>query len=167
MAGTVSIACKVPNGLLLRLFDMVEVDVPVMGGGTKTVKEGRPRARADGQEINIKINGPATPFGVAPKCLIVGGYAITPNVDADIWAEWLSQNKSSDMVKAHMIYAHEKPEYANKMAVERKELQSGMHPLNPERTIKNGESVPVDPRYPRRKGGVGAIETNDSKTNAA
>jgi hypothetical protein len=37
--------------------------------------------------------------------LLVGGYALTRDVDADEWAVWEKANADSDMVKRQMVFA--------------------------------------------------------------
>jgi hypothetical protein len=37
--------------------------------------------------------------------LLVGGYALTRDVDADAWAKWEKANADSDMVKRQMVFA--------------------------------------------------------------
>jgi hypothetical protein len=138
---TVTVACKLPHGLVLRLFAMEDHDEPVMGGGTKTVK----RAIAIGDPVTI--HGVATPFGQVPKAPIVGGFALTAGVDAEFFAAWLKQNAKSAVVRNGLIFGHEKPETAQKKAAEMADLRSGLEPLVPDK----------DPRIPRR------IETADEQ----
>lgn len=35
---SVTVGCKLPHGLTMRVFDMVETQEPVMGGGFRAVK---------------------------------------------------------------------------------------------------------------------------------
>ena len=95
----VTVACKLPHGLILRVFDMVEVSESVMGGGYRTAKVARER----GEQFVVK--GWSHPQNAAPTSAIVGGYAITPNIPKDFWELWLSQNKDADYVKNHLIFA--------------------------------------------------------------
>ena len=120
-----SVACKIPNGLNLRVFQMVDHDEPVMGGGTKTVK----RAQQIGEIV--KVHGPATPFGQAPLCPISGGYAITRNIDADFFALWLSQNADHDAVKNNLIRHHEKYQNVHDEAKAFAKTKSGLEPIDP------------------------------------
>ncbi|NTA27404.1 hypothetical protein [Allorhizobium ampelinum] len=130
MADTVTVACKIPNGLILRVFNMVEHDEPVMGGGTKTTK----RAHQLGQSVTIK--GPATPFGQAPKVVTAGGYAINTGIDADFWNAWIEQNKDHEAVKSGLIYSMARQDSASKEAESRASVKSGLEPLDPEKPMK-------------------------------
>lgn len=144
---TVTVACKMPNGLLLRLFNMEPYFENVLGGGKRETT----KARQIGQ--TVKINGTATPFGSAPACLIVGGFAMTPGIDREFFDRWLEQNADSDVVKNGLIFAHGKATFATGKAKEMTLVRNGLEPINPERTIRDGKSVAVDPRIPRNKFG--------------
>lgn len=147
MAGPlVTVACKMPNGLLLRLFRWEEFDEPVMGGGSKTVR----RAIETGERITL--NGYAVPFGEIPEQQIAGGYGITHNVPADFWAEWLKQNGESDLVKNNIVFAHAKSADTVSQAREYKKQRSGLEPIDPNklpRGIKQAEEQRM-PNIPDR-----------------
>jgi len=128
MAGeTLTIACKLPHGLVLRLWQMVDVDQPVMGGGIRTVREARP----DIDKGRVLIGGVAAPFGQSPASQISFGYALTPNVDAEFWNEWLRQNAQSDVVKNKLIFAVPKPVDIPTRTRELENNKSGLEPLDP------------------------------------
>jgi hypothetical protein len=123
MAGTVTVGCKLPHGLELRVFEMEERDEAVIGGGTRVVKV----ARSAG--TSVQINGNAVPHGQAPRHQIVGGFAITSGVDADFWAKWLEQNKDSAIVKSGLIFAAAKAEDIKTEGCNRAKIKSGLEPL--------------------------------------
>lgn len=133
---TVTVACKHPAGLILRVFKMEDFNEPVMGGGFRTSK------KAIQMEQQVVIKGPAIAFGVVPDYRIIGGYALTEGVPADFWDAWLEQNKDSDMVKNRMIYAQERTTYVAGAAKEQATLRSGMEPINPIKDPRN-----VQPRH--------------------
>lgn len=142
--GKVTVACKVPNGIIMRTFEWCMEDVPVFGGGVKEAKVARPTGD------QVLIHGPATPFGVLPKVLIVGGYALTPGVDEATWETWLKQNEKSDLVKKNQVYAYAKAEMAGDWAKEHASVRSGLEGINPAMTKdKDGKERPADPRMPR------------------
>jgi len=127
MPGVVTVACKMPGGVILRLFDMVDHDVPVLGGGVKTSKI----AQMKGEKV--KIGGYAAPIGKVPNFITAGGFALTPNVDADFFNEWLKQNADSNLVKNKLIFAHEKSEVVERRAREMKDERSGFEALDPDK----------------------------------
>jgi hypothetical protein len=137
----VTVACKIPNGLLLRNFKM-------MPAREQTPTGYRDIEKAEQVGDTVKINGPAVPFGQVPEYTVVAGYALTPNVDKEFFDEWLRQNADHAAVKANLIFAHGNRAVVSDRAKEQKEVRSGLEPLNPARVMRNGKSVPVDPRFP-------------------
>ena len=124
---TVTVACKLPNGLILRVFDMVDRDEPVMGGGMRKVKVAQERP------AQVTIKGNAHPQNAAPRAPIIGGFALTQGVDKEFWDLWLAQNKDSDVVRNRLIFAHEntaKTEDAAR-AKDNAKNRSGFERLNP------------------------------------
>lgn len=137
MPGTVSIACKLPSGLQLCIYNMEDTSEPVMGGGWKTVK----RAIEIGR---VTIRGAARrPFD-DPR--ILGGYAITENVDADVWEKWLKDNEGCDLVKKGLIFAAPKLADVQAHARAGRDVRNGFEEIDPEnlppefkRTIKTAD----------------------------
>lgn len=126
MAGTVTVACKMPNGLQLRVFKMVDGIEPILGGGHRTIQ------RAEQVGGAVKVNGPVVPYGQVPKHTIVGGYALTPGVDADFWAAWYEQNKSTELVKNKIIFGSEQEDKIKRHAEAHAKVKSGLEPIDPE-----------------------------------
>jgi hypothetical protein len=142
--GKVTVACKHPPGIIIRAFEWKEEPVPVFGGGVKIEKVARPTGD------QVVIHGPASPFGVLPQVAVVGGYALTPDVDQEIWEIWLEQNKNSDLVKKHQIHAYAQPDKAAGWAKEHGSVRSGLEGINLG-TVKDkdGKERPADARMPR------------------
>lgn len=133
MAGeTVTVACKLPNGLALRVFNMVDKDEHVMGGGVKTVKVA--------QEIadRVILNGWSHPQNHGSVHQIEGGFALTPGVDKQFWDKWLEQNKESDVVRNGLVFAHANTNSAASASRERKDVRSGMERLDPAKLPMKG-----------------------------
>lgn len=125
---TVTVGCKLPHGLQLRLFKMVEFVEPVLGGGTRTGK------RAEMVGSVVKINGYAAPFGERPQNQVVGGltgYALTFGVDREFFEEYLRQNRDSDVVKNGLLFAADGEQRARDIAKERRGVKNGLEPLDP------------------------------------
>jgi hypothetical protein len=146
---TVTVACKVPNGVVLQLCQKVEWDEETPSGSRK-------RVRYDKTGETFVVRGPAVPYGnpnVAATPL-VGGYALTPGVPEDFWKAWLEQNKTTDMVTSGMIFAHGKVADTRAEAREKKDLRSGLEPLVPD----------TDRRMPRSvSGGVTGVSTAEEQ----
>lgn len=137
MPGTVCVACKKPGGILMRVFEFRDKDEPLMGGGYKTVKEAVQKGGA------VFVHGPTVPFGKFPEVPVVGGYALTPNIDAEFAVEYMRQNAESDLVRNRIIYAVDKPETATRLAKEQESIRSGLEPLDPNRLPRGIETAKV------------------------
>ena len=126
MAGTVTVACKIPNGLVLQVFSMEDTQEPVMGGGWKTVK------RAIRMGAPVKINGPAVAYGKPAPHDIRYGVGLTYGVDADFYNAWAEQNKSSDFIVKRLVYAHPKGTEIDAQSKDQISIKSGLEPIDPQ-----------------------------------
>lgn len=142
MPGTITVACKIPNGLVLRVFVPETYDVPVMGGGMKTVTRSRPT------DWTQKLNGPARKTGQDVPWQIIHGVGLTHGVDADRFAQWLEQNKSSDCVVKGLVFGQAKPNDTIAQAHEHRNERTGMEAVDPtnmppefKRVIKTAEAA--------------------------
>lgn len=137
----VTVACKLPHGLRLRLFKMVDGHENVSGNNVRTIK----RAEQVGGDVVIK--GVAVEFG--KDRALTGGYALTPGVDKAFFDEWLKQNAEHDAVKNHMIFAAGTRDAVEGEAEDHAKDKSGQEPLDMS-MVKRGERlVGADPRLPR------------------
>lgn len=148
MPATVTVGCRIPSGLQLRLFDFVDNRIPLPGGGFVVEKI----ARARGQ--TYRVNGYAKPWGqdlgvhVVPAAKGGGGYAITEGIPEDFWEEWLIQNAQADYVLNGMIFAQDKRADVIAEAKDRagswdglQPLEQGKDPRNPKRLLPDGKQV--------------------------
>ena len=129
MPGTVVVACKWPSGLVLRLFDIVPVLYDVQGGGKREVMEAQLRP---GGKV-VTVNGPAAPFGRMPKGPVEGGYVLTFGVDADFFAEYVRQNKDTDLIKNRILFGFAKEADAIAEARKLETVRTGVEPVDPDR----------------------------------
>lgn len=141
MSGTVTVACKITNGLILRLFRMADSHEPVMGGGFRTVQKAQPFGEV------VRIAGYAHDVMHAPRAPIASGFALTRGVDADFWEEWLDQNRDADYVRNKLIFAHEAPANVRAQAKEFRGVTDNQGPIVPD----------TDSRIPRRKNREGKM----------
>src|SRR6516164_8653751 len=122
MSDKVTVACKIPNGLLLQHnHHRVKQRIPMPGG--LFAKE--MLAVRTGEQV--KINGNRPPQGEAPRWPIVFGYGLT-EVDAEWWEEWWAHNQDFPPVKAHLLFAWEKAEDTKAEAKEHRDTKSGLEP---------------------------------------
>jgi hypothetical protein len=128
-ATTVTVACKLPHGLILRLFKMNETEVPVLGGGTRMEKV----AEQVGDVVEIK--GYAVPFGAERDFSLVGGktgFALTPGVNKDFFDEWLRQNKDHPAVVSGLVFASPSESRAKDEAKDKRTMRNGQEPIDPD-----------------------------------
>ena len=137
MPGFVTVACKLPNGLLIEEIRMEETQEMVMGGGTRTVKVAVRTGR------RVLINGYAAPHGRDPRdssgnsIPIASGAALTHNVDKDVWDNWLAANKDSAMVRTGLVFASEKVAEVKAEARANETQRSGLEPMDPQGDVRS------------------------------
>lgn len=155
-----TVACKIPNGLVLQLCRKTTYleDTP---SGT------RERARYDKVGERHVVAGPAypngpVPRGFPPKPMIVGGYALTPNIPRDFFEEWMHQNKDAPFVVNKMIYGYATLDEAREVSKDNRKTLSGFEPLAQAEADKDGNMTIKDPRAPRSMApGVAQVTTAD------
>lgn len=105
------------------------------------------------------INGTAYPTGQPPKGFPrragmieddSGGYALTPNVPAEFFAEWLKQKAGTEIVRNGLIKANADLDDLAADAAEHAKQDSGLGPMNPDgdrRSPKpaNASVAPIKP----------------------
>lgn len=150
--GTVTVALKMPNGLILQLFEETVQHENVMGGGTRAVKV----MQRTGQQV--RLHGYAlTPNSRARHLITMGNFALTDNVDAKFFKAWWEQNKDCALVKSGMIFCMASKHEAEAKADAREDLRNGMEPM----------AQGKDPRAGRtRNPNLTDIETADRKALA-
>ena len=120
---TVTVFCKWPGGMILRAGKMVEQPMPSPLGAPISEL----RFRETGRH---RVNGPAAPFGIAPRAPVIGGYAITKGVPKELWDAWHNANKDADYVRNRIIYAEEDESYGRDKAYDLRSVETGFEPLS-------------------------------------
>jgi hypothetical protein len=129
---TVTVACRMPNGVVLHVDEFVDVRI-TSPGGTETVKMARP-VRGE----SIVLNGYAVSVadiqaGRASGQVIAGGFGLTSGVPKDFWDAWLVQNQNTDLVLRGIVFASKNNGAAQATAIERSgEVKSGLEPMDPD-----------------------------------
>ena len=137
----VTVACKLPHGMRLRLFKMVDAMENVAGNTMRTVQ----RAQQIGPDVVIK--GVAVEFG--KEKTLSSGFALTPGIDKEFFDEWLRQNQHHDAVKNHLIFAASTRDAVEGEAGDHKKQKSGLEPLDMSMVKKGERLVAADERLPR------------------
>lgn len=122
---TVWVGCKIPNGLSLAHEELQDVVDPGTGGTRKAWVPTGDR---------VVLNG-------ANSSNVFGGYGRT-RVDADWFAHWLEQSANDRVVKSGEVFAEPTAEAFEKGAADRKDVSTGMEPLNPEQPGRGLEQAP-------------------------
>lgn len=128
---TVTVACKLPNGHHLDLYDTRE-EVREVGG--VAVRE-RVAFRT-GERYTVKgfaVDLALLAAGRMPPYQIAGGYGLTPGVPREHWELWLKQNADSALVRNHLIFAAPSEARARSEAIEKDAVRSGLEPIEPGR----------------------------------
>lgn len=133
---TVTIACKLPHGIVLRAFRLAEVQ-EVVPQGTRTIK------KAEQLPGEFTILGNSVPENSPGRGRIEFGYALTPGCPKELWDRWLEANKDSPMVKNGLIFAHGSERSAVAEAREKEAVRSGFERLDP--TKLPGKIKKADP----------------------
>lgn len=139
---TLTICCKMPNGLRLVLHREEEYDEPMFGGGNKRVKRYLPIP-----DTEVVLRGPGRAISTMPADQIdqfaPGGYGLTPGVPRSWWESWLKWNGDSHIVRNKIVFASPDTPRAAAQAREQREVQSGLQPVDPQNIHK---------RIPRARG---------------
>lgn len=141
---TVTIACKLPCGILAEVWDMdpdKAMQVPDGMGGMKTIHP-RLRYSAVSERLLIKGNAAARrmergddrgiPLSELPSLEQVSdGFGLTFNVNKDWAGLWFSQNKDWPPVRDGMIFQAKNAASAKDQARDHKGIKTGMEPIDP------------------------------------
>ena len=116
MAETVTVACKIPNGVYLDLKRGDEV-------------------------VRVLLNGPGMPIALdpkkrLPKKTIEHAVALTFGVDKGFWDEWLKKNAKFGPVKAGHIFAHGEQASVLDEAKDKEKNLSGLEAIDPDKPGK-------------------------------
>ncbi len=155
----VTVACKLPNGLILRTFRFETFQRPVIGGGIREVKEALPT----GQQF--KIHGNTAPYAQplldanGDSIMLEQSFALTPDIPKDFWELWLEQNKDSAVVKNGLIFASGKHLEVRAMSKAHRDQRHGLEPID---THPNANDPRNPPRASKmRAGQISAIAKAD------
>lgn len=154
---TVTVACKLPHGIIIRDFAKRVENEPILGGGTREVHVFRPVGP------KIRIKGPTVPAPLIRRVEVIGGYAITEGVPAEVFQRWIDWNKDSAMVRNKLIYGHENGNRVRDWAKDHAATRSGLEPIDVTMKSLAGRMVISDERVAR----AGAGQVIDGGVEAA
>lgn len=132
--GTVTVACKYPPGLILRMMKQVDKrETSPMG--TREFKQWEPAPEIE----PIVIAGPGgVPFGLGVRLggpiITADGFALTSGVPKDFWDEWARQNEDSELIKNKLLFARATD--VESVARENGKAVTGLEPTDPDNPSK-------------------------------
>jgi hypothetical protein len=152
-AESVTVACNLPNGIILQLYD-VELTETVLPNG-RVIKENQCTLRTDQQwalrgPVNRSALAATNRDDVLPDDYVLvrsdapdAGYALTFGVPKDFWEEWLRINQNNPLVKNGHVFAAKSESDAKAMAKEHREFTSGFQGLNQsgDYRVPNGKAI--------------------------
>ena len=130
---TVFVACNLPHGLILRVFEWEKYTEPKRDGTVGDAKRSVPIA---GMEFIVR--GPwSASAGQAYVAnngaigdLLPGGYAISEGCPKEVWTGWLEQNKRSHLVLNRIVRANKSRLDLIAEIVKDAGVLSGLEPLD-------------------------------------
>lgn len=141
MSETITVACKLPHGLVLRLHHKVETQEPLPGGGTKKV----PRWMPNPQAPTVVLKGYLQKYKPGNAPMSVGSqFALTEGVDKDFFDEWLKQNQDLDAVANGLVFASEKFDTVTGLMKDFSGTRSGLEPIDPDKLPRGVSSYKKD-----------------------
>lgn len=126
---TVTVACKIPMGLVLHIDDMVEETEPTPTGFRKiTIARKR--------DETYTVVGPSIDLARLQQDrglhkIVIHGCGLTPDIPLEFWEEWLEQHRDHPLVKNGQIFAQSTEAKARAHAKEMKDVRSGLEPIDP------------------------------------
>lgn len=121
----VFVACKLPRGINILDYREATVSEPVLGGGSRPVQVFQ--AVAGSRQY---IRGPQAPFGATVPHEVVGGYAVTQDVDGEMFERWLKWNADTAMVRNNLIFMAPTMDELRGRAKEYESQPSGFEPID-------------------------------------
>ena len=123
---TVTVASKLPHGLIIRLHRME--DFPVRKPDGSTVMEKR---AVEIDNTRVEIKGANSLLQEQPKMPMGVPFVLTHGVPKDIWDAWMFEFRDSDMVRNGLIFAASTTARADDQAKEQKGIRTGFEAIDP------------------------------------
>ena len=135
---TVVVACNLPNGLILQIYD-VEVEETVLPNGrvikenvsTLNLEHGQYALNGMVEFSTLSVAGREVPDYRVIKGSAPGtGYALTTGIPRDFWERWLHDNERNPIVLNRHVFAQGTEARAVANAREFKDFKSGFQGLS-------------------------------------
>lgn len=136
MADTVTVLCRLPHGLVLRLAPQGDAE-----RRAQLSKEDRPDRSPTRIVQEVTLNGANRAPDFHPKNNVMLGRVGRTVVPKDFWEAWSAQHADSDLVKNQCVFAELTDARANAKANEFREEKTGFESINPDDLKKKGLEV--------------------------
>lgn len=133
MADTVTVCCRLPHGLRLRLTPEGDVQ-----RRAELSKAGTPDRSPTGYVKEVVVQGANRAPNYHPKDNVLLGRVGRTVVDKPFWDAWLAAHKDSDLVKNNCVFAELTDAKADAKAAEFSKVKTGFEPVDPEELKRKG-----------------------------
>lgn len=132
---TVTVACKIPAGIIFDLCTLVDDYEPVLGGGKREIK------RAEPTGVRVSLRGPARDLqamraGQYVENPLAGGYALNPGIPAEHWAKVERDYASHPALLNRLVFAQKSDQSAIAEARNLHQVESGFEGIDPANPAK-------------------------------
>lgn len=136
MAETVTVLCRLPHGIELRIIPDGEIE-----RRTKLSEDKRPDLRPISVLSRVVLNGANTAPNYHPKDNRMLGRVGKTAVDKAFWLKWVEQHAKSDLVKNHVVFAEQTDARADAKAREFADIKTGYEPTSMKDVKASGVEV--------------------------
>jgi len=133
---TVTVLCRLPHGVRLRLAPQGETERRVQMSANGTPDRSPTRI-----EREVIVNGANKAPNYHPKDNVMLGRVGRTTVDKSFWDAWLAQHKDSDLVKNHCVFAEVSERNVESRVREFETEKTGFEPVDPAELKRKGFEV--------------------------
>ncbi|MDE2426228.1 MAG: hypothetical protein KGO96_10030, partial [Elusimicrobia bacterium] len=135
---TVTVGCKMPNGILMVLYESVEETVYDQNGVAHRQKRSWPHPDKPTYTLNgCALDVGAMQKGILPEYPVVqsrsipgGGAGLTHGIPKDFYDTW-AETTGRDLVSKGLVFAAKTESSVRAIARERDAMKTGMEPIDP------------------------------------
>lgn len=151
---TVTVACNIPSGLILQIYNVSKVKRILQNGESITENDCTLNAAAGQWALMGPVNRSALAatgrndrlpddYRLIPGDAPDTGYALTHGIPRDFWERWLRDNEREPIVLNRCVFAEGSESRAVGHAKELRESRSGLQGLNQngDYRVPNGKAI--------------------------
>jgi hypothetical protein len=125
-SATVTVACRLPHGIEMMLYDKQKRQEAAPGGMQEVVRY-EPRRSVK----PIKLNGFSHEQNKAPVHPVQGGFGLTFDVPKAFFDEWYDQHKEQDYIVNGLIFAQDGRRNFDAQLKDHLDQKSGLERIDP------------------------------------